>query len=223
MTTPQDPPPARMHFVLSHLSFAVAVVDACWIEVGEERMPGRLGQPDAETGTVVVRFDRNAAALPYVPDVGTPIRVSYQAQGEAYAWVSRVVKTEDATAVRCALPDQVEREDRRAAPRIRVLGWPNISLDVRIGGSDEERVALVDLSTGGVALLALKGRLAAGDQLLGRLAFGDEDVLRVVLEVVGTRDGPQDEALVHCLFASITDMSRKRIAEEVYRELRSDK
>jgi len=27
---------------------------------------------------------------------------------------------------------------------------------------------------------------------------------------------------VHCLFASITEMSRKRIAEEVYGELRSD-
>jgi c-di-GMP-binding flagellar brake protein YcgR len=223
LTTPPDLPPALVTYVLPHLSFAATAVETCWIEVGPERMPGSFGHPDTESRTLPVRFDRNAAALPFVPDAGTAIRVSYEAQGEAYAWTSTVVGTDDPTAVRCSLPDQVERQDRRAAPRIRVLGRAGISLDIRMGGEGERRVSLVDLSTGGVALLAPKGKLSQGDQLLGRMLLADDDAIRIVLEVVGTRDGPDADALVHCLFASITDMSRQRIAEEVYGELRSDK
>lgn len=223
MTPPSDLPAALTIYVLPHLSFAAAAVETCWIEVGPERMPGSFGFPDADARSLPVRFDRNAAALPFVPEPGTAIRVSYEARGEAYAWASTVVGTDDPTGVRCSLPDQIERQDRRAAPRIRVLGREDLVLDVRMGGDEERRVSLVDLSTGGLALLAAKGRLKTGDQLLGRLDLGEEDVVRVVLEVVGTRDGPGDEALVHCLFASITDTSRQRIAEQVYSELRSDK
>lgn len=224
MTTPSDLPAALATYVLPHLSFAATVVETCWIEVGPERMPGSFGYPDAETRTVPVRFDRNAAALPYVPPTGTRIRVSYDAQGEAYAWTSTVVSSQDPTAVRCSLPDQVEREDRRAAPRIRVLGRTGMRLDVRMGGDVDQSARLVDLSTGGVAMLMPKGLLKQGDRLLGRLVLAEgAEVIRVVLEVVGVRDGPSDEALVACLFASITDMSRKEIAEEVYSALRSDK
>lgn len=222
MTTPSELPAALATYVLPHLSFAATVVESCWIEVGPEKMPGSFGYPDAESGLLPVQFDRKATALPFVPEAGTKIRVSYEAQGEPYAWTSTVVATEEATAVLCSLPEQVERQDRRAAPRIRVLGRTDITLDIRMGGDDEVRVPLVDLSAGGVAMLAPKGRLGSGDQLLGRLALGNKEVVRVVLEVVGTRDGPDTEALVHCLFASITEMSRKRIAEEVYGELRSD-
>lgn len=223
MTTTPELPLALATYVLPHLSFAATVTETCWIEVGPERMPGSFGYPDADRRTLPVRFDRNAEALPFVPERGTKIRVSYEAQGEAYAWNSTVVGTEDATGVLCSLPDQVERQDRRAAPRIRVLGREGLTLDIRTGGEDELRVTLVDLSTGGVSLLAPKGRLKPGDQMLGRLTLGEDEQIRVVLAVVGTRDGPHADALIHCLFASITDMSRKRIAEDVYSELRSDK
>lgn len=223
-STPHDLPLALATYVLPHLSFAATVVERCWIEVGPERMPGRFGYPSAQSRTLPVWFDRNAAALPYVPEVGTQIRVSYEAQGEAYAWTSMVQGSFTPTSVYCTLPDNVERQDRRAAPRIRVLGREGIRLDVRMSGTGEQQVRIVDLSTGGVALLAPMGLMRKGDRVLGRLLLGDADeVIRVVLEVVGTRDAPDGEVLVHCLFSSITEMSRHRIAEEVYAELRSDK
>ena len=114
VTLSTDPLPALATYVMPHLSFAATAVEACWIEVGPEKMPGRFGYPDEESGTLPVWFDRNAEALPYIPEPGTHIRVSYEVQGDAYAWVSVVKDTDGATSVRCVLPTKVERQDRRA-------------------------------------------------------------------------------------------------------------
>jgi len=223
VTLSTDPLPALATYVMPHLSFAATAVEACWIEVGPEKMPGRFGYPDEESGTLPVWFDRNAEALPYIPEPGTHIRVSYEVQGEAYAWKSVVKDTDGATSVRCVLPTKVERQDRRASPRIRVLGRPGLRLEVRMTGDHEYPVQLVDISTGGVAILTAEGAVRNGDRLLARLEIPGGEVIRVVLEVVGVRTGPAGQALAGCLFASITEVSRQQIAELVYAELRSDK
>ena len=223
MTQPTDTLPALATYVMPHLSFAATAVETCWIEVGPERMPGRFGYPDAESGTVPVWFDRNAEALPYIPDPGTRIRVSYEVQGESYAWASVVREPSAATAALCDLPTKVERQDRRAAPRIRVLGRPGLRLDVRMTGDHEYPVQLVDISTGGVAIVTAQGAVRPGDRLLGRLELPEVDVIRVVMEVVSVRSGPAGQALAGCVFASITEISRQQIARLVYAELRSDK
>lgn len=223
MPTDLDSAPAVVHDVLSHLSFAATTVLTCWIEVGPERMPGRFGYPDAESLSLPVWFDRNAEALPYGSEPGTTVKVSYEFEGMPYAWETVVVAQRKPTEVICALPERIEREDRRAAPRVRVLGHAGISLQVRTTGTHDLDPTIVDLSSGGVALLAPKGACRPSDRLLARLTLEQDEPLRIVLEVVSVRDGPDDEALVGCRYASITEQSRRSISERVYSELRTDK
>jgi c-di-GMP-binding flagellar brake protein YcgR len=223
LTTEPDSAPAVVHDVLSHLSFAATTVQSCWIEVGPERMPGRFGYPDSESMSIPVWFDRNAEALPYGSETGTGVKVSYEFEGMPYAWQTVVVAQRHPTEVVCSLPERIDREDRRAAPRVRVLGQAGIALQVRTTGKHDLDATIVDLSSGGVALLAPKGACRKAERLLARLTLGDDEPLRLVLEVVAVRDGPDDEALVGCRYASITEQSRRSISERVYSELRTDK
>lgn len=223
LATESDSTPAVVHDVLSHLSFAATTVDTCWIEVGPERMPGRFGYPDAENHHLPVWFDRNTEALPYGSEPGTRVRVSYEFEGTPYAWETTVVEQSQATKVFCALPQRVEREERRAAPRVRLLGRPEVSLQVRMTGKSDLETVIVDLSSGGVAMLVPKGVCRPAERLLARLRLKDDEPLRLVLEVISVRDGPDDDALVGCRYVSITEKSRRRVSELVYSELRTDK
>jgi len=216
-------PPAFASDVLAHLCFAATAVETCWVEVGPERLPGRFGHPDADAGYLPVWLDRYAAALPYAPSPGTPIRVSYELQGSPCVWSSTVTRPVEPTSLRCGLPERIERQERRAAPRARVLGDPVYSLEIRQSRDPSPRVTLVDLSTGGVALLARAGSVRRGERLLARLRIAADEPIRLVLEATALRTGPQGDALVGCRFASITEQSRQRIAEVVYELLRTDR
>ncbi len=216
-------PPALDSDVLGHLCFAATAVETCWVEVGPERLPGRFGYPDADAGSLPVWLDRDAAALPVVPSPGTPIRVSYELQGSPCGWSSTVTRPVEPTSLRCGLPERIERLERRAAARARVLGDPGFALEIRQSGETSPPVTLVDVSTGGVALLARAGAVRQGERVLARLHIAAGEPIRLVLEAMALRAGPQGEALVGCRFASITDHNRRRIAEVVYGLLRTDR
>ena len=223
MSDETTPSPAVVQDVLAHLAFAATSVEDFWIEVGPERMPGRVGYPDSDEGNLPVWFDRNPAALPYGSSNGTPIRVSYEYEGEPYAWSSTVISQADATSIRVALPESIERQDRRASPRVRVLGETDLSLNIRDGKGSSTPVVLVDLSSGGLAFVDASGKVSSGDRLLARLTIGTNEADRIVLEAVAKRDGPNGQALIGCRYTSITSAARTRVSKRVYETLRTDR
>ena len=222
LNEPQPVPPA-LRDALAHLAYATMLVSRAWIEVGDERMYGRFGYPDEESKTLPVWFDRDPGAPPYVHASGADIQIRYTCEGVDYTWTSVVRTQVDATRITVDLPTVIARQERRAAPRVTPAAEDGVVLELRRPGQPELKVAVGDLSSGGLSFWSQGAHFAPDARLLARLHLGSAEPLRLVLGVVSVRPAGDGEDVVGCAYASIAATARQELAAFVYERLRTDR
>lgn len=223
MTQDSDTLPLAARDVLAHLAYASTVVRKAWVEVGDERMHARFGYPDEASNTLPVWFERNASAMPYVTAAGASICVRYTCDEVDYVWNSNVHAQVNATDILVQVPAEVNREERRAAPRVRTAPDDQLVLELRRPDEGVVPTTVVDVSSGGLSFATKGIAWTQGERISARLHLDNGELLRLVLSVVSVRTHPSGVALCGCSYASITNQARQQLASFVYERLRTDR
>lgn len=200
----------RQEDVAAHLCFAAAEIGEVQLKLGALSVVGRLGFPDIDLAAVPVEVPANTPA----PEPGEIVHVSYEGPSDRYAFLSEILDTTHGRTWRLAAPRAVERNDRRIAPRHRVVGDPRFGVVLR-QPSGPLHLGVYDLSSAGVGLLVDTSRVALpmGAQYLATLAILD-DRIACTLQIRNSRPLAQGDTVqvVGTSFTGLSPRDRARIA-----------
>lgn len=193
--------------VVAHLFFAAAEIGDVQVDMAGSSISGTISFPAVELREF--SFYLGAEPLDQVlpPQPGTVVRVRYFRGEAAYSFLTAVTDISDARRWRLEFPRTIERNDRRIAPRRRVMAGGGFRIRLDMGDGVMRTLPLFDLSAAGAGIIFNPSQHAfvIGHSLSGSLVLPGGAAVPVLVEISNLRDlpGGDGEKVAGCRFVGL--------------------